>query len=400
MAYAYPTRTNSPYALSSVYGKIGQILLSFPGEQEQVKAAMVIRRYKAMFEAFGDRVDFIIMGNFGDEAEKIKQELEDEGLRPTLINTPWNCRKSKGGTTSAHGEFIADPFVMMVSPTGDPILLEQYWDQECKNAFLAEQFADDMRVPILPTRYAIEGGNILVGDDYALVGRNLLARNRNLHHPGLDMSAAEKKITAEFCRVLGMRDVYFLGEDTEISFAKTAYPEHPEALQPFFHLDLYVTLAGHNKAGDEIVLLAEIDLPSVSKDLTPSQRSILNQLNSSLKAVKDQLVKISEECFGPKFAIEEIPMSGVFRTNTKGEDIFVPYSYNNAQVEWWHGISRIYLPHYPGKEALENRLRENLPGLGFGRLTFVEHDFEDYAKQNGSLHCLTKVLRRTHHTLT
>lgn len=402
METRYPTRANSPYALSSVYGKIAQILLSFPGRQGEVKAAMVVRRYEGMFTAFGDRVDFVIMGNFGAEADKIRQQLEKRGYRPTLVDTPWSSRNdlTEEMGAAAHGEFIADPFVILVSPSGDPILLEQYWDQSNKNAFLAEQFADALRVPILPTRYAIEGGNILVGEDFALIGRNLLARNRKLHHDDPGEHEPEEAIRREFCRALGMRDVYFLGEDTMISPAQIAYPEHPEALQPFFHLDLYVTLAGRNRSGDEIVLLAEIDIPSVAKNLQPSQRAILDQLNISLQAVKRQLEAISEQQFGPKFAVEEIPMSGVFRTNASGQEYFVPYSYNNAQVEWWHGISRIYLPHYPGKEALENRLRENLPGLGFGRLTFVDYEFNDYAEQNGSLHCLTKVLRRTHHTFT
>jgi len=160
---------------------------------------------------------------------------------------------------------------------------------------------------------------------------------------------------------------------------------------------LYLTLAGRNNAGDEIVLLAEINIPSVGKHLTRAQREVLEELNTSLQAVGDQLKQISEEEFGPKFAIEKIPMSGKFVQQADGSERFIPYSYNNAQVEWWHGISRIYLPRYPGKVDLENRLRENLPGLGFGRLTFIDYEFDSYAEQNGSLHCLTKVLRRTHY---
>ncbi len=234
MSKSQSSPTFSLRALSSIYGKIGQILLSFPGKQGEIKASMVTRRYEGMFKAFGDRVDFVVMGNFGPEKEKIEKALEKKGYSPTLIDTPWGAKNlGQAEGVEASGEFIADPFVVMVSPSGDPIVLEQYWDQAHKNAFLAEQYADAMRVPIMPTRYAIEGGNILVGDDYALVGRNLLARNHRLHHPDLSPEDAILKIEGDFCRTLGVRDVYFIGGDEPIPSAKAAYPDHPEALQPF-----------------------------------------------------------------------------------------------------------------------------------------------------------------------
>jgi hypothetical protein len=249
----------------------------------------------------------------------------------------------------------------------------------------------------LPTRFAVEGGNILIGNDFALVGRNLLQRNRHHYEAHLDPMEVEQRMQADFQRLLGMRYVYFIGSDHPLPDAKRWYPEHPEALQPFFHLDLYLSLGGKDKAGDEIIMLAEIDLPSVGKDLSDPQRKTLEGINVALKAVKDQLSEISRHSFGPKFRIEEIPMSGCFvGDETKGQR-FVPYSYNNAQFEWYHGISRVYLPHYAGCEHLEQRLRENLPGLGFARITFVEYDFEDFALQNGSLHCLTKVLQRSNY---
>jgi hypothetical protein len=209
----------------------------------------------------------------------------------------------------------------------------------------------------------------------------------------VDRKVAEAKITADIRRALGMRYLFWIGTEERL--------EHPlldwsgdEALQPFYHLDFFLTLGGKSKSGDEIILLAEIDIASFGKDITSEQVDALAQLNAALNGIKNQLQAYSNDHRGPKFLIEEIPMSGKI-SGSDDKLHFIPYSYNNAQVEWYHGVSRIYLPKFPNRKDVEDRLRENLPGLGFARIIFVEYDMEQFALRKGGLHCLTKVLRRS-----
>jgi hypothetical protein len=382
-------------ALSSVYGKIEQILVSIDGDFQSFSRFRLDSYYKDLFVAFSDRVSFVVLGHFGKESEQaLRNALVQEGLDPDLVqvHTPL-ADTSEPENPRQQGVFVQDPFVIMESQHGDTLLLEPYRGQLEQNAYLAEQFADTTGFALLPTRYILEGGNILVGDDYAFIGRNHLERNRRRFFPDKDPKAAEAIITADLRRALGMRYLFWIGSEQPFAHPLQEW-SGPEAMQPFYHLDFFLTLGGKSKSGDEIVLLAEIDISSFGEDLTPEQTTALMQMNASLNAVKNQLQAFSDDHRGPKFLIEEIPMSG--KISGSGDKLhFVPYSYNNAQVEWYHGISRIYLPKFPNRKAVEDRLRENLPGLGFSRITFIEYDMEQFALRKGGLHCLTKVLRRS-----
>jgi hypothetical protein len=384
-------------ALSSVYGKIEQLLLSIEGDYQDVDPARLESFYSELFKAFADRVSFVVMGHFGAEVEQtLRESLEREGLDPDLIqiHTPL-ADAGELELRRQHGAFVQDPFVVMETTNGDTLLLEPYRGQLKENAFLAEQFADSTGYAILPTRYLLEGGNILVGDDFALIGRNLLERNRRKFFPLLEEKEAEKLITRDLKRALGMRYIFWVGDEQPITHPMKALAGE-ELMQPFYHLDLFLTLGGKSKTGDEIVLVGEIDMASFDPKPTKTQAAALAKLDGSLKAIKAQLQAYSNEFTGPRFLIEEIPMSG--KISGEGADMkFVPYAYNNAQVEWYHGVSRIYLPKFPNRDRLETQLRETLLRLGFSRVTFVAYDMEQFAQRKGGLHCLTKVLRRSHY---
>lgn len=375
-------------ALSSVYGKIDQILLAYIGQEENILNSQVDRRYAKLFEAFGDRVSFVVLGNFAQkEGDRFKSHLADIGFDPRLIqiHTPMTRQGHQ------HLEFVQDPFVIMETHDKEPVILEPYQAYLLENGYLAEQFADVTGYGVLPTRYHLEGGNILVGDNYALIGRNLLERNRLDFYPELPLEEAEKRITEEFQRLLGMRYIFWIGNALPEDFPLEDLAG-PEKQQPFYHIDLFLTLAGKDTYGDEIILLAEIDDNAIDKDV--AQVKALQQMATALNAVKGQIEKISKAMAGPRFNVVEIPMSGKFPVPGDAKT-FVPYSYNNAQVECYHGISRIYLPDFPDSEAHKADLQKTLHGLGFKRPVFIEHAFDVYATKKSGLHCITKVLKRS-----
>lgn len=381
-------------ALSTVYGKIEQILLCIDGDQQNVEQLHLGDKYHGLFEAFGDRVSFVVLGHFGhDRDQALRDGLVEKGLDPDLvqIHTPLADRGESLLQRKQSG-FIQDPFVIMETEQGDTLLLEPYRQHLEQNAYLAEQFADATGFAILPTRYLLEGGNILVGDDYAFIGRNILERNRRQFFQGMPQEEAEARIAADLKRILSVRYIIWIGSKEPIDHPLVELCG-PEAMQPFYHIDLFLTLGGKDHMGNEIVLLAEIETSAMEKEPTKEQEMALAQIGITLKDVKAQLEEYSKGHGGPRFVIEEIPMSGVIRG--EGERMrFTPYSYNNAQVEWYHGIRRIYLPSFPRHKDIEQKLRENLPGLGFTKVVFVRYDLEQFALRKGGLHCLTKVLRR------
>ncbi|MFN8394037.1 MAG: hypothetical protein U0176_05115 [Bacteroidia bacterium] len=382
-------------ALSSVYGKIEQILVAIGGDYKNFEFERLDLFYQELFQKFSDRVSFVVMGHFGSGSEEaLRRTLRQNGLDPDLVqvHTPL-ADPAEIDLHREQGVFVQDPFIVMESGHGETLLLEPYRAYLEQNAFVAEQFADATGYALLPTRYLLEGGNILVGDDYALIGRNLLERNRRKFYPDMPREEAESIITNDLKRSFGLRYLFWIGTEEEVDHPLREQWAGPEGLQPFYHIDLFLTLGGKSKAGDEIVLLAEIDTGSFDAAPTPEQEAALSLLNGLLKQVRTQLMQYSAKHPGPRFEIVEIPMSGTI-AGAAAEISFTPYSYNNAQVEWYHGISRIYLPSFPLRRTLEDKLRENLQGLGFSRVEYIVYDMEQFAKRRGGLHCLTKVLRR------
>lgn len=397
-----PPAARRSRAVSSVYGKIDQILLAYTARQAHVKNFQIQRRYGDLFKAMRDRVSFVIMGNFGQRAEKrIRDRIARDGLDPDLVHVHTALAEPDHAHPEEHceylhNEWIQDPFVVMETHQGETLLLEPYRSRVKQNSFLAEQFADTTGYALLPTRYLIEGGNILVGDDYALVGTNLL--QRNIFHQDYTSitKAAIKAVSEDLKKALGMRYIFWMGEQTPLTI-RLKHLTGPEGLQPFFHLDLFLTLGGKAPNGDELVLLARIDQNQVKGIKSEEHVHALHELEGAMQRIHAQLMEINESFPGPNFDVKRIPIGGRIE-GSEATLRFVPQFYNNAQVEWYHGFGRIYLPSYPGSQDFEEgTLRPLLEDIGFKRITFIQHAFERYAERNGSLHCLTKVLKRSHY---
>jgi hypothetical protein len=119
--------------------------------------------------------------------------------------------------------------------------------------------------------------------------------------------------------------------------------------------------------------------------------AIDNYLDKIAAAIKD----FHKHEAAPKFHIERLPMG--MKLDRQGKATV--FSYNNSHVEWYHGIRRMYLPHYPefATEAhpLQKQVANLLNGLRY-KYEFVDNYFPDYAQYgNGALHCLSKVIARS-----
>ena len=377
---------------------------------------MIQNRYAKLFQAFGDRVTFVILANgvtIGDQ--KNEQYLEDwfqEALNSshlfpkhhvicieTFEGTPKGAEGSKPDEylDNDQNEWAQDAFVVLQTPHGQTVLLEPMLHTYVANALVAEQLASTANILLKPTRYRIEGGNILVGDDFALVGRDLLEHNR-IRFFG-DRSAEEgiHEVTAVFKQLLGVKYLIWTGMQAPQRF-KLDVKQGDLALQQFFHIDLFVTLGGKDaKTGHEVIFIAKIDADAAicPADERESCKAGIAEINDALDLLAIWFQKLHEREAAPQFAVERMPMGIEIANNGKCSI----YSYNNCHVEWYHGIRRMYLPRYPqftaGSRDLEGKIKRLMTGLGY-QSQFIEQDFDRRSKyEHGSLHCLTKVLART-----
>ncbi len=393
-------------ALSSVYGKIEQVLLAYPGGKGGVDQADIVKRYGRLFEAFRDRVTFVILGHFGEDSDLLEQArlafeaaMRASQLDPAqhliVCHTPLAAGNAKSVAPKAneldHKDFIQDPFVVMETDTGATVLLEPITQINPRNAYVAEQLAAQAGFLVQPTEFKLEGGNILIGDDFALVGKNTLLMNLPLGQR-MQPQAPEAWVRSELARVLGVRYLYGVGMETPMDlgdFHNTGYGFHQ---QPFFHLDLFLTLTGKTTEGNEGLAVGKIDFDAVHEANVDDQDK-LRQINVGLDEIATHLKRLGRDLQGPRFHIARWEMGGKIITSGKSRS-FVPYSYNNAHIESFAGISRAYLPSYPGLEKLEQQIATKLKVLNIQHFAFIENDFDFHASRHGSLHCLSKVLKR------
>lgn len=404
-------------ALSSVYGKIEQMLLAYPGGKEGVDQHDIIKRYGNLFMAFRDRVTFVVMGHFGSNSDLIQkaQRAFENAMRESFLDPDQQLiichaplaggtvRKAKqakpttlqmGDEDLDHKDFIQDPFVVMETETSATVLLEPINQVLPRNAYVAEQLASQAGFLIQPTDLILEGGDILIGDDFALVGRNTLLRNTALGErksPDKSPEKVEAWVQMELARLLGVRYLYWIGlkEPLDLGSFHNTGEQH---CQPFFHIDLFLTLTGKTEDGEEGIAIGKIDLGHV-KDANPEERHKLVQINEALKEIEATLQRFGKEVPGPRFKVVTWEMGGVIDRNGKSPH-FIPYSYNNAHIESYSGISRAYFPRYNGFEALEKKIQSKLRVLNIQTEVFIDNDFEYHSSRHGSLHCLSKVLKR------
>lgn len=403
-------------ACSSVYGKITMVLLLFRGTAKEVDSDMIRRRFGHIFEAFGDRVTFVILANgvrIGDQ--KKEEELTQwfsNALQSSHLYPKHHviCVGTYSGDSAAvegqeddrrllneQNQWAQDAFVVLETAEGMTVLLEPMLHVYLGNALVAEQLASTANILLKPTRYRIEGGNILIGDDYALVGMDLLELNRKRFFDSYPLQEGRNLVTAEFKRLLGVKYLVWIGGEEALPSPLGLKQGQPQ-LQPLFHIDLFVTLGGkHPESGHEVVFVAKVYnegvLPPDNAEGNRNQQ--IADFNTSLDLIADHLRDYHKLQPGPQFQVERMPMG--IRFDPDGKPTIL--SYNNAHVEWYHGIRRIYLPSYPslrsGPKPLEDRVEKLMKGLRYNH-RFIDNLFEDYSRyENGSLHCLSKVLCRT-----
>jgi|GEM_PF-3248536 len=418
---------NPHQAISSVYGKIEQLLLSYPGDPRKATAEDIELKYGNLFQQFGDRVTFVLLGKFGDddltleEAERIRQQfkgvfsksLEEAHLNPDhhVIHLPAPMAvietKGKDGKKVLpydHSAFIQDPFVVLENRDGHPVLLESYRNLNPKNDYVAEQVAASTGAYLRPTALLLEGGNVLVGNDYALIGKSLLQLNADLLFEGKRLTdrpkegggTVEEILINRFREELGVRYMIALGQDETLQLPVKVDQDHGPHLQPFFHLDHFIMLAGLYQAGGELIFVAELEDEYIDGEVDGLEET-LDLLNDALDQIANTLRASGRKYTGPRFEVRRLPMGGKVIIKDDGNR-FIPFPTTNGLVEWYHGVKRIYLPHYPNParlRELEKEIAIQLRGLGFPRFEWTHCGLEAYAKEGGSLHCLAKVLKRS-----
>ncbi|MCB9234212.1 MAG: agmatine deiminase family protein [Bacteroidia bacterium] len=400
-------------AISSVYGKIRRLLLIIPSDGKRTFDEGNIReRFGKLFQALSDRVAFVVLGDFTfgeseregkrvqglipsrlslSDQKQIQLDVVDLSLFPEII---------RGADDNFPNHWAQDPFCTLSEPGGSTLLLEPFQFAHRANQVIAEHLSDGLGLNLRSTRYFLEGGNILVGDDYMLVGRNLLLKNAEKYCPNESLENAQLWLEAEFRRLFGMDHIFWIGNENPVQYPGNLLNAGAEKSQPLFHLDLFVTLGGPSTEtpGAELVFVGQVMDADLKDAKNESQKTAFGMLKTALDEVANQITTYTDSLHGPEFEVVRLPMKIGF-----GQTDMVIYSYNNCLVEVYRNVKKVYLPEYSLESAHDPegsicgcvtcQAERKFSARGF-RVIFVSGSFQQYAKAQGSLHCLTKVLQR------
>lgn len=306
-----------------------------------------------------------------------------------------------------------DPFVTMQAE-GAIVLLQSYYTHSLADYLLPLQLAEQPGRDIFmkPTQLYLEGGNVLCSRDHAYVGADLVHQNCDLHH--WDMGRVEQ----ELLRVLGVSRLTVVGYPG-LRCKWHSSPDEPKTRQPLFHIDLFLTLGGADaETGDEVVWVADpggtMEVLKAAQQSDPAIRLPVEDADLESRLCEVQLRQvISEE--NPELMATNADMeSGKSLANQlKHRLIPLPiywkqgtiYSYNNGLIEVTPGRRVAYLPSYQCTQddeclnatfaVLEAEVERRFAEAKF-EVEWIRSGlfFRIVSSHGGSLHCVTKVLRR------
>ena len=408
--------TTSFRALSSVEGRINKVLVSFPAEVENYR--QIRAHFHGLFHAMRNSdVEFIVVTNADACRYGARRSNDENFVRSNLEKVAEEVQASprirvvpiflENRPHLQLGIWVQDFFCVLHNPTdGATALLESVSiEPEPPNILdthVADVVAAECGYLLKPVRQRIVGGDILIGDDFALVGNSIFRGGFGGHNRyGIDRWADAEEflqrslgvsniVWAQFDRP----DVYRNGTNNGLNGHNGAAPLTAGAP---CHVDRIITVGGTSPDADNACTLfvAEIrDEYCIGTSLHPNGR--VSAFAQVLDRTAERLRNFNRN--GLHFDVVRLPM--LVEKPTLLSPYF--YSFNNCLVESYGQQHNAYIPHYrPATGAESVRVAERVfaevertfNSRGFN-VSFVEGEFPSGLAKSGSLHCATKVLER------
>jgi len=389
--------------LSSAYGEIKDTLLVYSGHWSKDSQ----KEYQAIADLFhpkGKLYQFVYEDPRKDirqqdlpqtppnyELVRLRQEVNSPYALPEML-TSWSEEIEQIARQGYMGyrRWTQDPFVVL-QHLGEPILLQSSFHQRVCDYFLSLELARHPETDFLvkPTELYLEGGNILAGKNCAFIGKDLIRQNM------FQQQEEEAKIIADFRRDLGVEEIVVLGFGNK----RAKIPIHPrsrqvdgnsKSFQPLFHLDLFMNIGGMD-GEKEIVFLASPQLTREVLGPHADEMKLPSEFDGHFDSIRHSFPS-------ERIRIAELPI--FYHQSTL-------FSWNNCLVEIYDGKKVAYLPDYIEREEDEEQMNPAFEKVQAAVQTIFQNEgfqvkwiesgrlFRRLARFGGSLHCVTKVIRRS-----
>lgn len=305
-----------------------------------------------------------------------------------------------------------DPYLALADGEDGPCLLRPFFFRREGDAGIAEVLARSTQIRVKESSLCFQGGYVLVGDDFVLVGRDCLDATLETLEQDYATPVPAGRDRVEFAAEVfreGLdpsRRVVFVGTDlpvpSEVKRAivingsekiEFAHGDSGRA-QPLGHLDMFVSLAGRGESGSYRLLVGSPALADRLLGRPP--------LEYAVAALFDDVAeKLAEQGF--EVIRNPLPLTYADgRRSVEGEerDVRIWYfaSSNNClvQIDEREG-NHVWLPTYGHGAWKELAATDEANGRIWAELGFTVHQltsFHAFAQRLGAVHCITKDLER------
>lgn len=389
-----------PRIVSSAHGRLDHMLLCYPGyAAHEYSYRSVYTDLLTRLPAY-TRFTVVVHPSVIGELELV---LATAGVaqRTTLIEAP------------EHLNFLVwaeDPYVAVTDTAHEPAttyLLEPYTFTRTGDSLVAELVADTTPVQNFQSPLYFQGGNVLIGDDFVLLGADYPANTFGLIQAHGNISIPARAKPENFVRRLYQRtfdsarrllyvgtklpvpeeearDIVVGGQRwTEILYAGTG------TAQPIFHIDMFLTLGGRSPSGKYRVLVGSPALADQILERPPVPQGMAALFDDIARTLARRRFEVIRTPLPITYVDDPVARTRMWYFATSNNCL--------VEIDDRAGTRRVWLPTYghgdwSDLDATDQANAALWRALGF-EVTLLGN-FHPFAQALGAVHCIKKYLER------
>ncbi len=388
-----------PRIVSSAHGQIRSVLLTFPAYAAGEYSYRSV--YIDLMKKLPPKTKFIILTHPSVAAE-LKAALKDAKAtaRTTIVDAP------------EYLQFLVwaeDPFVVVEDvgrKTRATFFVEPFTFRRAGDAVISDLVAGATALKNTQSPLYFQGGNVLIGDDFVLIGVDYPSNTLELVEQAGHIRIPEGVDAAEFIRELYQktfdptRRLLYAGSRMPVPQYKTrpvtingeswqeeVYLGTGQA-QPIFHIDMFISLAGRSRAGKYRLVVGS---PAMADELlgrAPIPHAMAEIFDDVARTLKEQ---------GFEIVRNPLPLTYVDDVSNKLRTWYFATA-NNCLVQIDGADKRVWLPTYGHGDwadlaVIDARNKEIWRKMGFAVTELT--DFHPFAQNLGAVDCIKKYLKRS-----
>jgi hypothetical protein len=394
---ARAARPDRPRLIPSADGPITRMLLTIPAYA--VEEPIMASAYRSLLQSLPGAVRLAILVQASAEQE-VRQWLQASGR---LANADIDTFDDSLNISV----WAEDGYVVSVDETsGITYFIEPYAFPRYADGLVADFVTHftDLRSTQAPLYF--QGGNLLVGDDFFLIGADYPAntlsyvRNGVLQPPsGTTPQAFVKALYSDYLDK--SRRVIYVGSTVPVPVQQrrqttvggdSGWTEvicagnNTGTVQPLFHIDMFLTLVGQSSSGRYRLLVGD-----------PSKADALLGRTTPAHAMQPAFDNIANQLTAAGFEVTRNPLPLIYVDDVPRKERFWYFATANNALVQNAPTRHVWLPTYGHGAWQELRATDDANAKVWRQFGFDVHllsDFHPFAENLGAVHCIKKYLAR------